>query len=255
MGILDSINRWRWISKPIPESWKEILANWFPPYTNIPDDELERFHNHLKFFLWGRYWIGAGGLEVTEEMKVVISASAARIARNLDYNVYDRLTEIVIYPDSYKHPENDDTEVLGEAHHWGTVVFSWDAVRHGVCVSNDGHDTAVHEFAHVLDVADGWFDGTPQLHSRRDYHDWSRVMGEHFIQLQEHKMRHGVLRRYGATNEAEFFAVATEAFFEKPTKLKRHAPELFEEFVRFYQLDPIEERKKYAKRDGTSDNG
>lgn len=144
----------------------------------------------------------------------------------------------MVYPSSFVLP-NDEREILGLAHHWGTVVLSWDAVRKGIAVPSDGHDTAVHEFAHALDIEDGSYDGTPNLASGPDYHDWIRVLGSHFSKLQRNP-RGGVLRSYGATNEAEFFAVATEAFFEKPVALKRRAPDLFQQLQNFYNLDPTE---------------
>ena len=146
------------------------------------------------------------------------------------------VTEILIYPSHYKHPDGDAV-IYGEAHQWGTVVLSWDAVRHGIAIPNDGHDTAVHEFAHVLDVADGTFDGTPELHEADDYPRWAYVLSRHFNQLRRGRGRQ-LLREYGATNEAEFFAVATEVFFEKPSVLARRAPDLYETLATYYRVDP-----------------
>src|SRR5690606_26904674 len=152
-----------------------------------------------------KHWIGASGLEVTNEMKVMVSGAAARLSHNLSLHVYDRLTEIVIYPSTFVNPNAEhDTGTLREAHHWGTVVLSWDAVRAGIRVPNDGHDTAMHEFAHVLDIADGEFDGTPELGLSGDYRSWASVLSKHYLSLQERGSR-GLLRQYGATNEAEFF--------------------------------------------------
>jgi Mlc titration factor MtfA (ptsG expression regulator) len=103
----------------------------------------------------------------------------------------------------------------------------------------DGHDTATHEFAHVLDRGDGRFDGTPELRASADYAPWAEVMSHHFLELRERSPRQRrVLRDYGATNEAEFFAVATETFFEKGRQLRERAPDLYEELRRFYRCDP-----------------
>ena len=94
-------------------------------------------------------------------------------------------------------------------------------------------------FAHVLDIADGSFDGTPNLRARADYRAWAEIMTENFDGLRKRRKRQRrVLRRYGATNEAEFFAVATEAFFEKPEQMKRRTPDLYAELQRFYGVDP-----------------
>jgi len=246
MGLINSIKRYLAGRKPFVDEWRDIVREWFPGYDELADEERARFDKHLKLFLHTTHFFGAGELEVTEEMKVIVAASAARIARNLPFDVYERLTEVVLYPASYRHPERH-AEILGEAHHWGTLVLSWDAVRKGVRTGNDGHDTAVHEFAHVLDIADGWFDGTPQLERGADYESWSRVMAHHFHELQQQTLGRGVLREYGATNEAEFFAVATEAFFEKPKKLKRKAPELYEQLQNYYQIDPVEVEESIAR--------
>ncbi len=196
---------------------------------------------HLKVFALDKDWFGAAGLTVTDEMKVVISGAAARLSRNLDLDLYDDLRTIVIYPSHYKHPDSDDI-VYGEAHAWGQVILSWDAVLSGLANATDGHNTALHEFAHVLDSADGAFDGTPTLHHQRDYHAWAKVFSQRYFALRK-APDSNVLRPYGATNEAEFFAVATEAFFEKPGQLKNKAPDLFEELKRYYRVDPSAQAK------------
>jgi Mlc titration factor MtfA (ptsG expression regulator) len=226
------------LERPFPTRWEEILAERLPFFGELDGPERERFEAHLKVFLWEKQWIPAGGLEeVTEEMKVVIAACAARLVRNLPLDAYDRLTEVIVYPASFTGDRFEHAEILGLAHPWGTVVLAWDAVRKGIATPNDGRDTAIHEFAHALDVADGLYDGTPLLETAADYRDWVRVLGEHFTRLVDRP--HGqILDEYGAKNEAEFFAVATEAFFEKPRTLRRKAPELYEQLRRFYELDP-----------------
>ena len=224
--------------RPFPEEWVEILRRRYQFYKKLNDEQRERFHTHLKVFLWEKHWEGAGGLEVTEEMKVIISAAAARIARNLPLSVYNRLTEIVIYPSHYKHPGEDHKAVMGQAHHFGTLVLSWDAVKKGIAVPDDARDTAIHEFAHVLDAESGGFDGTPLLEKGSDYPVWAEVMGKHFAELQEAPFD-ACLRPYGAKNEAEFFAVATEAFFETPEQLRRCAPELYDVLAGYFGADPV----------------
>jgi len=232
--------RKRLAQNPFPETWEPLLSQHFDHLiTPMDADETERFRTHLKVFAWEKHWVGTKGLIVDDEIKVVVSGLAARIARNLSLDVYDRLTEVVVYPSHYKHPDRDGMKIYGEARAWGTVVLSWDAVKHGLVHPTDGHDTAIHEFAHVLDVADGWFDGTPLLHHGDDYKAWAHVLGHYFAKLQKAPTR-GVVREYGATNEAEFFAVATEAFFERPKTLRREAPALYKQLERFYRVDPAQ---------------
>lgn len=237
-----SYHRKQLAKRPFPEHWKQILHDKLPFYEKLDDlpDKTERelFHNHLKIFLWEKHWEGAGGLEMTEKIQVIVSAAAARIARHLPYSVYDRLTEIVVYPGHYQHPDQHDVIYMGQAHHFGTVVLSWDAVKEGIQRAHDGRDTAIHEFAHVLDIADGVFDGTPPLNHGSDYPDWIHVMGHHFARLQKDPF-HGIVRSYGAQNEAEFFATATELFFEKPQQLKRQAPDLYNVLAKYFRVNPI----------------
>ena len=223
---------------PLPPEWTGWLETHVPFFPDLEGELRERFLNYLKAFVRSKHFFGAGGLEVTDEHRVVIGAAAVRLVLHLDLSYYDNLTEIIVYPYVYRHPDKTGA-VLGEAQHWGTVVLSWPAVLDGMANSEDGHDTALHEFAHVLDVADGAFDGTPELHRFGDYRTWGRVMSRHFLKLQEDDGRgQCVLREYGAKDEAEFFAVASETFFEKPRQLKTKAPELYEELQKFYRVDP-----------------
>lgn len=236
-GLFDAIQRLRFRARALPERWEEIAVARYPFVNEIDDDERERFFEHLKVFVWRVYWEGAGGLTVTDEMRVVVAGAAARLARNLPLSVYDHLTTIILYPSHYVHQDREGI-VFGEANHWGTVVLSWDAVTHGIENPGDGHDTALHELAHVLDFGDGAFDGTPILEDG-DYRGWATAFSRSFHELQRTQgKRRSVLRAYGATNEAEFFAVATEAFFEKPAQLRKKAPDLYEELKGYYRVDP-----------------
>jgi Mlc titration factor MtfA (ptsG expression regulator) len=122
------------------------------------------------------------------------------------------------------------------------VVLSWPAVLEGLRRPCDGHDTALHEFAHVLDRASGAFDGTPVLDNRRDYQSWARVFSTSFQALRSGQWRERmVLRDYGAENEAEFFAVAVEAFFERPALMRRLLPELYAELRKYFRFDPAQD--------------
>jgi len=239
-GLLRALRRRRLLKRPFPADWLPHLERGVPFFGELPDPLRVRFLDLLKIFVWEKHFIGAGGMEISDEVKVVIAATAVRLVMHLDLSYYDRLTEIVVYPGHFRRPDDDETVILGEAHAWGTVVLSWDAVVQGLANTRDGQNTAMHEFAHVLDRADGAFDGTPELRSLSHYRPWAEVMSEHFVKLgKRRRAQRKALRSYGAQNEAEFFAVATEAFFERPDRLRQHVPDLYQELCRFYGCDPL----------------
>ncbi len=243
-GLFRFFRRRRFAKQPMPVDWIPMLEAKVPFYADLKGELKDRFHLRLKTFVWEKHWIEAGGMEITDEVRVVISAAAVRLSLHLKQAVYNRLTEIVVYPSHYKHPDrgmdpDHNATVFGEAHAWGTVVLSWDAVVGGLADPNDGHDTATHEFAHVLDRNTGHFDGTPILHSMRDYRPWATVLTNHFDRLRAgRKKQRQMMRKYGATNEAEFFAVATESFFEKPERMQENAPDLYALLKQYYGFDP-----------------
>lgn len=239
--MLVLLRRWRrsrWAKRPFPSEWHTHLEKHVPFYRALEGALSARFLHFVKCFVWEKHFIGAGGMEIDDEVRVVIAATAVRLVLHLDLSRLDRLTEIVVYPTAFRRPGSNQV-ILGEAHAWGTVVLSWEDVLHGLRNPHDGHDTATHEFAHVLDRADGAFDGTPELRAREDYRAWALIMSRHFLRMRGRKRRRRkVLRRYAATNEAEFFAVATEAYFEKPWQMRKRLPDVYDELRRFYGWDP-----------------
>ena len=236
-GILTYLKRRRLLKQAFPDAWLQILHDNCEFFAELEGAERQRFLKHTYLFAKMKYFFGVQGLDITDTIRVVISAQAARLVRNMPYNIYDGLTEIVVYPSHYVHKDKDGI-ILGEAHRWGVVVLSWDAVKGGLHHPHDGHDTAIHEFAHVLDNIDGVFDGTPPL-DRDALRAWVVAFSAAFDKLRKNPQRkHRVIREYGATNEAEFFAVATESFFEKPRQLRRHYPKVYAALRSYYRIDP-----------------
>ncbi|GAB4567762.1 MAG: zinc-dependent peptidase [Haliangiales bacterium] len=239
IGPFRWLRRRRLKRRPFPPEWHRHLDANVPFAAALTGAERDRFLCDLKVFAWEKHFIAAAGMEITDEVIVTISAAAVRLTVHLGMSRYDRLRELIVYPSHYHHPDRPDGVILGEAHQWGTVVLSWDAVKSGLKNPRDGHDTATHEFAHVLDRAGGDFNGTPALRAHEHYRPWAQVMSRHFLALRNRGRRHRrILRAYGATNEAEFFAVATETFFEKPAALAKRLPDLYDELRRFYGFDP-----------------
>ncbi len=131
--------------------------------------------------------------------------------------------------------------LYGESWETGSVILSWDNVVAGGRRSDDGMNVVIHEFAHQHDQHNGVADGVPSLKSREDYARWSKVMGRHYDELVEASKTRDpepFLDPYGATHPCEFFAVASEAFFEDPLDLETEHPELYNELAKFYGLDP-----------------
>jgi len=237
-GLVGRWRRNRLAKQAFPEAWEAILDECVPFLGRIPEAEQEDFRTHLKVFAWEKKWFGAHGLEVTDHMKVVVAAGAARMSRNLSLHTWSQLGSIIIYPDTFA-PPGDERGTLGQATRLGSVILSWDSVKHGIQVPNDGHDVTLHEFAHVLDLnGDNVFDGVPDLRGDIAYGQWAYVLGRYYDRLVAGKTRANVLRDYGGTNPAEFFAVATEAFFEKPILLRRTKPDLYHILKKFYRVDP-----------------
>jgi Mlc titration factor MtfA (ptsG expression regulator) len=235
-GSVRSVRRRRRLQRPFPPAWEPIIAKRLPFAARFDVDEGQRFRDHLKVFVWEKIFRGID-LEVTEEMRVVIGGSAARLVRNLPHGLYDAIDTVLVRKSAIE--QDDGGQVLGYVHSLGTLLLAWDAVKHGIATSNDGHDTAVHELAHVIDLKDGVFDGTPSFDEGHDdvARAWAGVFSKHYLALKDAPDRN-VLRAYGATNEAEFFAVATEVFFEKPLVLKRKAPKLYDALAAYYRVKP-----------------
>lgn len=238
------------LQAPFPDNWEEILNNNLPPYAKLSDDHRSQLQRHMKIFLAEKAFEGCGGLTITDEIKVTIAAQACMLLLNRPQKCYPKLSSILVYPSAYvagdqglfTHKSKTKSVRLGESWGHGTVVLAWDSVKHGASNFNDSRNVTMHEFAHQLDQEDGVADGAPILEARSAYSSWAAVFSKEFERLQIKKKKHKrtLLNKYGATNPAEFFAVATESFFEKPKQLRKKHPELYEELQDYYKVDPIE---------------
>lgn len=238
------------LSTPFPLEWSAILKNNLPPYQKLSPQLQQQLHDSVRIFIAEKSFEGCGGLTLTNEIKVTIAAQACMLLLNRTSDCYPKLYSVLVYPSTYVagtrnrivSQPTDSSARLGESWHHGAVVLAWDSVKQGVVNFRDGHNVAMHEFAHQLDQEDGRGDGAPILETRSAYSAWSQVFSKEY-ELLQHKTRKGkksVMDTYGATDAAEFFAVATETFFEKPAQLKKKHPELYQELQRFYKVNPIE---------------
>jgi Mlc titration factor MtfA (ptsG expression regulator) len=238
------IKRNRAIAVSLPAEWLAIIEENIPPYKYLPIELQQELQGYIREFLYDKQFEGCGGLVLTDEIRITIAAQACLLLLNRNVRCYPRLMSVVVYPSAYFTPdESREKEVrLGESWAHGTIVLAWDSVKHGAHNFDDGQNLVIHEFAHQLDQEDSSSDGAPILASRSSYTAWARVLSDEYGRLRSRveKGKKTVLDSYGATNPAEFFAVASETFFEKPEQLRKKHPELFAELKLFYNVDPSE---------------
>ena len=236
--------------QPFPQEWLVILVRNVPLYARLPEADREELKRHILVFLAEKKFEGCGGLAVTDEMRVTIAAHACVLLLHRQTDYYPGLKSILVYPSAYVVEDTyrsaggvvlggRDTR-LGESWHRGSVVLSWDDVRRSATDMDDGQNVVFHEFAHQLDSSGGQGDSTPVLQDRSTFIAWARALGQDYERFRR-DLEYGrtdVLDEYGATNPAEFFAVATECFFERPKDLRQVYPRLYRQLQRFYQQDP-----------------
>lgn len=238
------------IQKPFPAGWQTILYRNLPIYRNLPNEQQNELQDLIKGFLHQKNFVGCDGQLITDEIRVTIAAEACLLLLNRPHTLYRQLKYIYVYPSAYLAPHTEVAEGgvvthrkqgrSGESWQNGKVILSWDDVAHGARNFSDGQNVVLHEFAHQLDQESGSANGAPLLSQATSYQSWARVLSREFSELQDDLMRghQGLLDHYGATNPAEFFAVATETFYERPDKMMEEHPELFEQLMEYFQVDP-----------------
>jgi Mlc titration factor MtfA (ptsG expression regulator) len=249
--LFKSRRRARLRAQPAPPAWRAILERNLPIFTRLSSDDQAELLGHTQVFLAEKHFEGADDLELTDEIRVTIAGQACLLLLHPKTDYYPQLISIIVYPSGYtaredRHIGGGIWEEGGEDRlgHTGqrlsALVLAWDAVRHGAAAPNDGENLVLHEFAHQLDFENMSSDGTPALETRGDYLAWARVMSAEFRALRNASDAGlpTLLDEYGATNPSEFFAVATETFFERPRALKKKHPTLFAQLERFYRQDP-----------------
>jgi Mlc titration factor MtfA (ptsG expression regulator) len=251
-GIIFWYPQWRRgrvLQEPVPVAWRDILEQRIALYMWLAPQEREQLLDLMRIFLDQKQFYGCAGLEVRDEMRVVIAAQACLLLLNRRTGVYPQLHHILLYPCAFvhrgEHHNPDGTvsdmaeERLGESWQDGKVILSWDDIEQDLEQPDDGHNVVLHEFAHQLDAETGSDNGTPLLRHNKGS-EWVAVMTREYEALGRAAQRgkETFLDPYGATAPAEFFAVLTETFFELPYELEHFHPELFAQLLRYYQTDP-----------------
>lgn len=252
-GWFTNAKRRKLMARPFKTEWDGYAARNIAHWCMLDESEREELRNIAKVLLGEKYWEGCGGLTLTDEIKVTIALQAGLLILGVPHDYYRNVLSILVYPSTvwapppaqgfFQHslgPVDLEKPVLGQAFHNGPVILVWDAVLHGGRHPEKGHNVVYHEFAHKLDMLDGAADGTPPLHSRKEYADWIEVCSREFLELKRlaAEGHHTFLDHYGATDEAEFFAVATEQFFDQPLSFLESSPRLYEVLSQYYRQDP-----------------
>ena len=238
--------RRRILAQPFPAQWLTYLDRNVRQYALLMQAEQARLRDDLRIFIVEKRWAGCRGLEVTDEMRVTIAGFACLLTLARPEARCRRVTEILIYPTAYVMPYprhigggvmRRDTPASGTTWQRGPVILSWADVLASARNAENCHNVVLHEFAHRLDMLDGLEAGTPPLDNRDQYIRWHRVMTAEFVRLrrQSHEGWATLLRAYGATNPGEFFAVATECFFERPRAMQAEHAELYEVLREYYR--------------------
>jgi len=238
------------VAAPFPDEWVAILERNIGVYRHLPMPLRLQLRDLIKQFLHEKHFDGAGGLQITDEIRVTIAAEACMLLLNRKTRVYPSLRYIIVYPSAFvveRQQGGEDgvvsegrKDLLGESWSNGKVILAWDSVLHGSSNFVDGQNVVLHEFAHQLDSESGSTNGAPILVGNNCLRTWASTFSAEFEELQQEawKGRRSLMDHYGATNPAEFFAVATETFFEKPVQMATHHAELFEVLKCFYRIDP-----------------
>jgi Mlc titration factor MtfA (ptsG expression regulator) len=239
------------VQQPFPAEWRSILRRRMPLMRRLPADLQLQLKRHMQVFLAEKPFIGCNGLTVTEEMRVLVAAQACLLILNRPTGYFPKLRQVLLYPSAYwaMRQEGDGSGVQheqrearsGESWVQGQVILSWPDVLAGAADPADGQNLVIHEFAHQLDQERGRATGAPFLGQRARYARWAAVMGQEFRRLNEQIARGEptLLSPYAATEPAEFFAVASEVFFEQPQALAERHGALYRELAGYYQADPM----------------
>ena len=234
---------------PLDAKYISLLEAHMRIYRKLPQKLRDELHGHINVFLDRKNFIGKAGVEITDQIRIVVAGNACLLLLQGNGRRFTGFSSILIYPETYvAHGVQHDGLITsqqpslraGESWMRGPIVLSWADTLAGSSNAEDGHNVVIHEFAHKLDEQSGHMNGLPVLRAHSHYEQWSQVLNEEFDALAKRakKRKNKVLDAYGTVSPAEFFAVATESFFEKSAQMKKRLPDLYEQLQTFYKLDP-----------------
>jgi Mlc titration factor MtfA (ptsG expression regulator) len=238
------------MATPLASEWLAIVRKNMPYWRRLPPASQRELHGLIQVFVAEKQFEGCGGFDITDEVRVTVAAHACALLLGRETEFFSKLRSILVYPEPYfapvskRHPEGTVTEGYesrsGESWSHGNVVLSWKEVQEAITRRRRGRNIVLHEFAHQLDEEFEAAPGAPLLPADMSYEKWSSVFGREYRRLIRATQRGlpATLDKYGATSPAEFFAVATECFFEDPVPLARSHPELYAQLRLLYRQDP-----------------
>jgi Mlc titration factor MtfA (ptsG expression regulator) len=244
----------RWVEEPVPSQWPRLLHKVFPASRALAPEDRERLLRMMQVFLRDTAFEGAGGFEINDRVRVSVAAQACYLVLGMNRDPYPDTRRVIVYPETFvpRRPtttldfelvEEGEGPTLGESWHHGAVILSWPSVKAGSRDPEDGWNVVFHEFAHQLDQGDGEGGGMPVDVPQSLRPEWARVVQDRLAEMRS-DLAQGIepyLDDYAATNEAEFFAVAVEAFYELPGYLWEADPELYDLLAAYFMRDPARE--------------
>lgn len=227
--------------EPLTDDDKKILEAYVGFYHNLDSTDKLRFEQKVAEF-FSAVRIEGVGLEMTTLDELLIASSAVIPIFGFDDWQYRNLSSVLLYPDTFNKDfqfegaERNIMGMVGTGYMNGQMILSRSALRHGFSKSAGKENTAIHEFVHLLDKSDGATDGIPENLMSHEYTlPWLKMMHEEIDRIADNKSD---INPYAITNEAEFFAVVSEYFFEKPELLKDKHPELYHQLSIIFAQQP-----------------
>lgn len=210
---------------------KQLLLEHVEFYAALDPPKKLLFEDKLAHFLGGIKIEGIG-VEISPLDRILVGASAVIPILGFDEWEYRNLGTVLLYPDTFNKDfqfaegERNIMGMVGDGYMNGQMILSQSALRHGFSKSAGRENTGIHEFVHLLDKSDGATDGIPQNFMKHGYAiPWVKMMHQEIQRIEDNQSD---INPYAITNEAEFFAVTSEYFFENPERMKDKHPALYD---------------------------
>jgi MtfA peptidase len=220
---------------PFPERWRAILSHRYDHYDRLPESLRTAFEGQVQAFLAEKRITGIG-VVVTDELRVLVAASAATLSLAWDAYPWDQLAEVLLYAQDFDRDYSfGGRELAGQAHPWGTIIISVPTLQQSFDDPEDGYHVGLHEFAHLLDKWGTHFDGILPGLDEAQSREWTGLAAREMERMRQGR---SVIDPYGQESPVEFLAVAVEAFFERPLALRRGHAEVYSMLRDYFGQDP-----------------